>query len=72
MRLPGHRAFLVRLSDQSDTGLVRVTGRVEHVETGLGRSFATYDELRDFMAGILATESTEEDEQQNAWPASGL
>ena len=62
MKLPGCRAFLVRLSDQTDNTLQRPIGRIEHVETGLRQGFHSYEELRDFVTEILADEVTFEDE----------
>ena len=62
MRLPDCRAFLVRLSEQTDPALQHPVGRIEHVETGLRGSFSSFEELRDFVASVLAEEALGEDE----------
>lgn len=62
MKLLDARAFLVRLSDRSEPSTDRWVGRVEHVETGLQRRFTSYEELRDFVAQLLADEETYEED----------
>ena len=68
VRLPEHRAFLIRLSDETDHALHRPIGRVEHVETGLWGSFSSLEELWDFVVSVLASEATVEDEAPGASP----
>ncbi len=71
MRLSDTRAFLVRLSDETTTTLQPFMGRVEHVETGLSRTFKTPEELQDFVAAVLAAEETYDDESPDQVQSSG-
>jgi len=61
MKLPDSRAFVVRLSEQTDSDARLPSGRIEHVESGLSRRIASREELWVFIQTILAQESCDED-----------
>ena len=61
MILPDSRAFVVRLSEQTDSEARLPSGRVEHVESGLSRRFASREELWILIQRILAQECCDDD-----------
>ena len=64
MKLPDSRAFLIRLSDQADSATQPLVGRIEHIESGLRARFSSGEEMRDFIARILAQEAALEVEER--------
>ena len=54
--LPSRRAFLVRYTDEADPPRGRVSGRVEHVESGASLRFSSQEELNQFIACTLSEE----------------
>ena len=60
-RLPESRAFLVQLSDQTDTAARLPYGRIEHIETGLRGRFSSREELWAFIVKVLTREEHLED-----------
>lgn len=52
--LPPDRAFVVRFRAGTDPGRDDVAGLVEHVSTGRGVRFDSYDELLEFLRHQLA------------------
>ena len=51
--LPYARAFMVQFSADTDTRLKRAVGRVEHLQTGTRRRFASISDLRRCIAAML-------------------
>jgi len=51
--LPPSRAFVVQFSIDTLASAHRFAGRVEHIESGRGRRFATVDELLAFVTSCL-------------------
>jgi hypothetical protein len=51
--LPADHAFVIRF--RADTGFARghVNGRIEHVVSGRGIRFASYDEMLGFIRRVL-------------------
>jgi hypothetical protein len=56
--LPSRRAFVVRYTDDADPYRGRVSGRVEHVESGESLHFSSQEELNEFVARTLSKESS--------------
>ena len=53
MTLPYDRAFVVQFTVETDNGLKRATGRVEHLETGRRATFRSVDELLESIVTLL-------------------
>ena len=60
-RLPESRAFLVQLSDQTDTDARLPNGRIEHIESGVRGRFSSREELWAFIEKALAREESHEE-----------
>ena len=60
MRLPQSRAFVVQLSDQTDSKARLPEGRIEHIESGVRGRFSSREELWGFVAKILARQAQQE------------
>jgi hypothetical protein len=56
--LPSRRAFLVRYTDDADPRHGRVSGRVEHLDSGESLHFSSQEELNEFIARSLSQENT--------------
>jgi hypothetical protein len=56
MLLPVSRSFVVQFSDDTAPPSARFLGRVEHIESGRSRRFASLDELVAFVSEVLAPE----------------
>ena len=54
--LPPDRAFLVRLDREADPGRGRLSGRVEHLQSGRRARMASLEELREFIFRVLGGE----------------
>lgn len=50
---PADRAFVVRFRASADPARGVVVGRIEHVVSGRGQRFSSYDEMADFVAEAL-------------------
>jgi hypothetical protein len=61
--LPESRAFLVQLSDQTDSAADVPTGRVEHIDSGRRARFSSREELWIFIETMLAQEASGEGEE---------
>jgi len=59
--LPYARSFLVQFTADSDTGLRRAAGRVEHLQTAMKSRFASMGGLRACIAAMLAALATAPD-----------
>jgi hypothetical protein len=57
---PDSRAFLIRLSDETDPAAQLLVGRVEHVESGLRGRFFSRPELWAFIESVMAKEAQRE------------
>lgn len=55
-RLPRRRAFLVQLGADTDPSLGKLTGRIEHVDTGRSAHFESREELHVFVRRVLGEE----------------
>jgi hypothetical protein len=53
--LPPSRSFVVQFSDDTAPPSGRFLGRVEHIESGRSRRFASLEELVAFVSEVLAT-----------------
>ena len=51
--LPYARAFMVQFSADTDARLKRAVGRIEHLQTGTRRRFASISDLRRCIAAML-------------------
>jgi len=51
--LPYARAFMVQFSADTDARLKRVVGRIEHLQTGARRRFASISDLHRCIAAML-------------------
>jgi hypothetical protein len=51
--LPLDRAFVVQFTNDTDAGLTRCSGRVEHVESGRRGRFSGLAELLAFVERVL-------------------
>jgi hypothetical protein len=51
--LPAARAFVLQFSSDTLASANRFAGRVEHIESGRCRRFATLDELMAFVTSYL-------------------
>jgi hypothetical protein len=60
--LPAQRAFVVQLYATVVVAQGHLAGRVEHVVSGQAAHFHTLDELLAFMARVLATLDTAQEE----------
>jgi hypothetical protein len=52
--LPYARAFLVQFGAETDAGLGKVAGRIEHMQTGRRSRFTSTDELLAWIMAMLA------------------
>ncbi len=52
-QLPRSRAFVVRLSTDTNVRQARFTGRIEHVMSGQTTRFGSWQELLSFIAQVL-------------------
>ena len=59
-RFPDSRAFLIRLSDETDPTAQLLVGRIEHVESGLRGRFFSRRELWAFIESVVAKEAQRE------------
>ena len=57
MKLTDSRVFLLRLSDRTAPAFGVPIGHIEHVESGLRARFSSMEEMRDFIASVLAEEA---------------
>ena len=53
MPLPRSRAFVMRLSTDTDVGQARIAGRIEHVMSGQATRFGSLEELLSFLNQVL-------------------
>ncbi len=60
--LPPDHAFVLRFAAGCEPGRPLVAGRVEHVVSGRGTRFGSYDEAIAFMAAVLAEQARADDE----------
>ena len=51
--LPANRAFVIRLAADAVVERADVSGRVEHVVSGQGTHFSSWEELRSFIVRTL-------------------
>ena len=68
--LPYDRAFVVQFTVETDEGLERATGRVEHLQTGRRAPFGSVDELLTRIASMLTGGKDQAGKQ--APPAHGI
>jgi len=57
--LPTSRAFVVQFTEDTAPGGPCFRGRVEHIESGGSRQFASLDDLAAFFAQALAADDLE-------------
>jgi hypothetical protein len=57
---PDSRAFLIRLSDETDQAARLLVGRIEHVESGLRGRFFSRTELWAFIESVMSKEAQRE------------
>ena len=62
MPSPADQAFVIRFRPGTDAKAERVEGRIEHVRSGLGVRFGTYDEMLAFIRLILNDAARTEEE----------
>ena len=58
--LPVSRSFVVQFTRDTAPAARCFRGRVEHIESGRSRRFASLDELVAFVGEVLATGETDE------------
>jgi hypothetical protein len=62
MQPPADQAFVIRFRAGTNARSERVDGRIEHVRSGLGVRFGTYDEMLAFIRLILNDAGPTEEE----------
>ncbi len=65
MKLTDSRVFLLWLSDRTTPAFGVPIGQIEHVESGLRARFSSMEEMRDFIASVLAQEAALELEEKS-------
>jgi len=69
--LPYARSFLVQFTADTDPGLKRAAGRVEHLKTGQQSRFASHAALRECIATVLGSGAPLAPEPPSAEEARG-
>ena len=62
MQARADQAFVIRFRPGTDPMRERVDGRIEHVRSGLGVRFASYDEMLAFIRLVLNDTGPSEEE----------